>query len=54
VSRLFGRTRECSALDTAVARARTGEGGSLIVTGGPGAGKSALLDYAMSSAGDLS
>jgi DNA-binding CsgD family transcriptional regulator len=52
VSTLFGRSQECAALDDAVARARTGEGGSLIVIGGPGAGKSALLDYAMNSAGD--
>ena len=52
MSRLFGRLQECAALDAAVARARTGEGGSLIVIGGPGAGKSALLDYVMNSAGD--
>jgi DNA-binding CsgD family transcriptional regulator len=52
VSTLFGRLQECAALDAAVARARTGEGGSLIVIGGPGAGKSALLDYVMNSAGD--
>ena len=43
VSRLFSRAQECAALDAAVARARAGQGGSLIVTGGPGAGKSALL-----------
>jgi predicted ATPase len=52
VSRLFGRAQECAALDAAVARARKGDGGSLVVTGGPGAGKSALLDYVASSAGD--
>jgi predicted ATP-dependent serine protease len=51
VSRLLGRAQECAALDAAAARARGGEGGSLIVTGGPGAGKSALLDYVASSAG---
>ena len=52
MSRLFGRAQECAALDAAVARARRGEGGSLSVTGGPGAGKSALLDYVASSAGE--
>ena len=52
MSRLFGRAQECAALDAAVARARRGEGGSLIVIGGPGAGKSALLDYVASSAGE--
>jgi predicted ATPase len=52
VSPLFGRAQECSALDAAVARARRGDGGSLIVTGGPGAGKSALLDYVVNSAGN--
>ena len=52
MSRLFGRAQECAALDAAVARARRGEGGSLSVTGGPGAGKSALLDYVANSAGE--
>src|SRR5258708_35192832 len=52
MNRLFGRAQECAALDNAVAGARRGEGGSLIVTGGPGAGKSALLDYVMNSVGD--
>jgi DNA-binding CsgD family transcriptional regulator len=52
-ARLFGRVRECAALDAAVAWARQGDGGSLIVTGGPGAGKSALLDYVAKSATDV-
>lgn len=52
MSRLFGRARECAALDAAVARARAGEGGSLLATGDPGTGKSALLDYVVDSAGD--
>jgi Flp pilus assembly CpaF family ATPase len=52
MTKLFGRAQECAALDTAVAGARKGAGASLIVTGGPGAGKTALLDYVMDSAGD--
>ena len=51
MSRLFGRAQECAALDAAVARARKGDGGSLVVTGGPGAGKSALLDHLATTAG---
>ena len=52
MSRLFGRARECAALDSAVAAARKGKGGSLVITGGPGAGKSELLGYVARSAGD--
>jgi DNA-binding CsgD family transcriptional regulator len=52
MSRLFGRAQECAALNAAAARARKGDGGSLIVTGGPGAGKSALLHYVVNSAGE--
>ena len=52
MSRLFGRAQECAALDSAVAAARKGKGGSLIITGGPGAGKSELLDYVARSVGD--
>jgi AAA ATPase domain len=48
----LGRARECAELDDAVAAARKGKGGSLIITGGPGAGKSELLDYVANSAGD--
>ena len=36
MSGLLGRAQECAALDAAVARARGGEGGSLLVTGGRG------------------
>src|SRR5246127_1841854 len=52
MSRMFGRARERAALDSAVAAARKGKGGSLLITGGPGAGKSELLDYVARSAGD--
>jgi predicted ATPase len=48
----LGRARECAELDDAVAAARKGKGGSLIITGGPGAGKSELLDYVANSVGD--
>jgi len=52
MSRLFGRASECAALDSAVAAARKRSGGSLIITGGPGAGKSGLLDYVTRSVSD--
>ncbi|HXB47949.1 MAG TPA: AAA family ATPase, partial [Streptosporangiaceae bacterium] len=52
MTRLLGRAQECATLEAAAASARAGQGGALIVTGGPGAGKSALLDYVMNSAGD--
>ncbi len=42
---LFGRQAECEILDRLLARARAGCGGALVVRGGPGAGKTALLDY---------
>ena len=52
MGRMFGRATERAALDSAVAAARRGKGGSLLITGGPGAGKSELLDYVARSAGD--
>jgi len=42
---LFGRQAECEILDRLVAGAQAGRGAALVVRGGPGAGKTALLDY---------
>jgi len=41
--RLLGRTAECDRLDTLLARARSGASGVIVLRGGPGVGKSALL-----------
>ncbi|MGH3995470.1 MAG: AAA family ATPase, partial [Pseudonocardiaceae bacterium] len=41
-----GRDRECARIDELLAGALMGESGSLIVRGGPGIGKTALLEYA--------
>ncbi|MFI6456359.1 LuxR C-terminal-related transcriptional regulator [Streptosporangium amethystogenes] len=43
---LYGRSAEISALDEVIARARDGFGGALVLRGGAGAGKTALLDAA--------
>jgi len=50
---LQGRGEECAHLDQMLAAARSGESRVLLVRGEAGVGKSALLDYAMSSAGDM-
>jgi DNA-binding CsgD family transcriptional regulator len=50
---LLGRQRECEALDRLLAAARNGHGGSIVVHGEPGIGKTALLEYAVSSAADF-
>jgi len=42
---LLGRQAECEVLGRLAANARAGHGGALVVRGGPGAGKTALLDY---------
>src|SRR6476659_2359226 len=44
---LVGRARQLAALRDALARAVTGEGGVLVVSGDPGIGKSALIEAAM-------
>ncbi|MEU1205327.1 AAA family ATPase [Nocardia sp. NPDC005825] len=42
---LVGRASECAALDQLIAAVRTGESRVLVVHGGAGVGKSALLEY---------
>jgi hypothetical protein len=44
-ARLWGRGRECEALDGLIAGARGGQSQVLVVRGEAGVGKSALLDY---------
>ena len=48
---LFGRFPELSAIEKLLAGARAGGGGALVFDGEPGAGKSALLEYAAAIAG---
>ena len=43
--RLLGRHSECAALDQLVASVRAGPSGALVLRGGAGVGKTALLDY---------
>ncbi|WP_344618429.1 ATP-binding protein, partial [Dactylosporangium salmoneum] len=50
---LFGRSAELEALDEAIARARDGSGGAVVLRGEPGAGKTALLDAAAARAGGM-
>ena len=47
---LLGRAEECAAVDGVLDQARAGTSGVLLVTGEPGVGKSALLEYAVESA----
>jgi DNA-binding CsgD family transcriptional regulator len=51
--RLHGREAECESLASLVADLRCGHSAVLSVRGGPGIGKTALLDYASELAGDL-
>ncbi|MGI5161230.1 AAA family ATPase [Microbispora sp. CA-102843] len=48
---LRGRDKESDALRALMDRARAGAGGCLLILGGPGAGKTALLDLAAAHAG---
>ncbi|WP_343953383.1 ATP-binding protein, partial [Nonomuraea longicatena] len=49
---LWGRRRECAAIERVVAEARSGRSGALVLRGEPGIGKSALLRHAAAVAGD--
>jgi len=50
---LFGRETERGALDTLLDNARSGLGKAIVVLGEPGIGKTALLEYMISSARDF-
>jgi DNA-binding CsgD family transcriptional regulator len=50
---LLDRHRERAALEGALASARRGVGGALVVSGEPGIGRTALLDYTMDNAQDM-
>ena len=47
---LLGRRRECDVLDRLLQAARRGQGGAIVVRGEPGIGKTALIEYAITSA----
>src|SRR3984957_1906125 len=47
---LLGRGSECQVLDRVLSAARAGHGGTIVICGDPGIGKSTLLDYAAVSA----
>jgi ATP-dependent Clp protease ATP-binding subunit ClpA len=47
---LLGRGRECGELDELLDAVRRGESRALVLRGEPGVGKTALLDYAVTSA----
>jgi DNA-binding CsgD family transcriptional regulator len=51
---LHGRRTECETLDHLLERVRGGQSAALVIRGMPGIGKTALLDYAIDSASDLS
>ena len=50
---LYGRASELARIEELIATARAGRSGVLVLRGDPGIGKSALLDHAAASAGDL-
>ena len=50
---LLGRDPECARLESLIDATRAGGGGVLVLRGVPGAGKSALLDFAVGRAGGL-
>jgi DNA-binding CsgD family transcriptional regulator len=47
---LLGRQNECATVDRLLSSARSGHGGTMVIHGEPGIGKSALLEYATHSA----
>ena len=47
---LLGRGDECERVDRLLSAARSGRGGTVVIHGEPGIGKSALLAYATDSA----
>ena len=51
---LRGRRDECAVLDRLLDGTRSGRSGALVLEGEAGVGKTALLDYAIGSASDLS
>src|SRR5919201_4260187 len=51
---LRGRRTDCETLDRLLESVRAGQSGALVVRGKPGIGKTALLEYAIDSAPDLS
>ena len=50
---LLGRRRECDQLDRLLSGSRAGQGDAVVVLGEPGIGKTALLEYAVTSADDF-
>jgi DNA-binding CsgD family transcriptional regulator len=52
--RLHGRREACDTLDRLLDDARAGQSGVLVLSGDAGVGKTALLEYAIGSASDLS
>lgn len=50
---LLGRADECALLDAFVTAVRRGESRSMVLRGEPGVGKTALLEYLVSSSSDL-
>jgi predicted ATPase len=50
---LLGRAAECELLDELIAGLRRGEGRSLVLRGEPGIGKTALLEYLVKSASEV-
>src|SRR5256885_9908666 len=50
---LVGRDAECLRITGALDQVRAGQGGTLLLTGPAGVGKTALLEYAGQAAGEL-